>query len=489
MTLSSDQIAYIKESFSQMRSKQDLLDLLNFAKKNVYGEPAIPFELKHLNYHATPQANKKRYNSFSVKKKSGEDRIIYAPNKGLKSIQKCLNLILQAIFKPNVAATGFVPGKSIVHNARIHEGSYYVYNLDLKDFFHSVDQARIWKCFQLKPFNLIDEEQPVLNLGSATQPGSGIYSNDTQRIHFSIKKGGALTILRKEKGDFSLDDHFIYHHTLEPLSDMERSLIQQQLEDFLKSSRRDLAGILASLCCAEIEVERKNAEGVWVKQLKNVLPQGAPTSPTVTNIVCQRMDFLLSGVAKRFGLRYSRYADDITFSSLHHVYQKDGAFLTELHRIIGEQNFEIKPSKTRLQKTGYRQEVTGLVVNVTPNVPSRYIKQLRMWLYYWETYGYDQANRYFTEQYQSDKSHVKKSEPNMSDVIAGKLNFLKMVKGADHKAYLKLLARYQNLTQSSIDSILDSWETVGIESAMQIYYVNKPAHGKKTGFHQSVNHK
>ena len=49
---------------------------------------------------------------------------------------------------------GFVRDRSIVDNAKLHVGSKYVYNIDLKDFFPSVDQARVWKCFQLKPFNL-----------------------------------------------------------------------------------------------------------------------------------------------------------------------------------------------------------------------------------------------------------------------------------------------------------------------------------------------
>jgi hypothetical protein len=79
-----------------------------------------------------------------------------------------------------------------------------------------------------------------------------------------------------------------------------------------------------------MQVDRKNAVGEWEKVTRNVLPQGAPTSPVLTNIVCQKLDFLLTGVAKRFGLKYSRYADDITFSSMHNVYQPDSDFLKEL---------------------------------------------------------------------------------------------------------------------------------------------------------------
>jgi retron-type reverse transcriptase len=163
------------------------------------------------------------------------------------------------------------------------------------------------------------------------------------------------------------------------------------------NNRLDIANIIGSLCCTEMEVERKNENEEWEKASRNVLPQGAPTSPVITNIVCQRLDYLLSGVAKRFGLKYSRYADDITFSSMHNVYQPKSEFLKELHRIIAEQNFHIKESKTRLQKEGYRKEVTGLLVNEKVNVQQRYIKQMRMWLYYWEKYGYERASGFFLQ--------------------------------------------------------------------------------------------
>lgn len=478
MSLSSNHVDHIKRAFSQMRSKQDLLNLLNFAKKIVYGEKAVPFELKHLNYHSNPKANKKRYKQFSVRKKSGDDRIIYAPDKGLKALQKCLNLLLQIVFTPNFAATGFVPGKSILDNAQVHTGSFYVYNIDLKDFFHSVDQARIWKCFQLKPFNLIDEDLPTIELGEGFQPGSGSFSALNERLHFSIKKEGTLKVLRREKNNLSEADPYNFNSS-EPQSGLGKLKIRSVLENILKSSRRDLAAILASLCCTEIEVERKISDGVWEKQKKSVLPQGAPTSPVVTNIVCQRLDFLLSGVAKRFGLRYSRYADDITFSSLHNVYQKDSDFLKELHRIIQEQNFEIKDSKTRLQKEGYRQEVTGLVVNAAPNVPTRYIKQLRMWLYYWETYGYEKANDYFTSHYLADKGHITKGKPNMANVIRGKLDFLKMVRGGESPLYLKLKERFDTLSgfADPISGLLDIWETKGIEEAIKVFYNQEKDHG------------
>ncbi len=414
MKLEQTNINKIKSAFEKMQSKQDLLQLLNIAKPILYGDKFVPFDLKQLSWYSNPKLNNNRYVEFKIKKKSGTDRTINAPVNGLKSIQKTLSYILQCVFEPHRSAMGFVRNKSIVDNAKIHIGKNYVYNIDLKDFFSSIDQARVWKCFQLKPFNL--------------KEATNIPNHETRR-----QIGG------------------------------------------LYSSKQFLANMISSLCCTEIEVERKNESGEWVKVKKNVLPQGAPTSPVITNIVCQRLDYLLLGLAKRFGLKYSRYADDITFSSMHNVYQPESDFLKELHRIITQQNFHIKESKTRLQKDGYRKEVTGLLVNEKANVQQRYIKQLRMWLYYWERYGYERASGFFLQQYIADKGHVKNGKPDMANVISGKLNYLKMVKGADNEMHLKLKSRFDVLAgyTDPINQVLSVWENEGINKAMDVYYKDK----------------
>lgn len=148
----------------------------------------------------------------------------------------------------------------------------------------------------------------------------------------------------------------------------------------------------------------------------NVVPQGAPTSPVISNICAMTLDNRLSGLARRFHLTYTRYADDITFSSNHNVYQKDGAFMEELNRIIAECHFTINPKKTRLQKRGSRQEVTGLTVGQKTNVSRKYIKNLRVLIH-----------------------RIKCQEaPTIHDihVVRGKLNFLRMVKGADDPTYI-----------------------------------------------------
>lgn len=440
MKITPDLKITIQNAFKVMNSKTDFLTLLNLAKLEIYGEKTIPFSEKQLNYYITKDLKKTKqkidlqisfsedrisinddvvvekdnvrkscYTSFSIKKKSGGERILHAPVKGLKEFQKALNLILQCIHEPHLAATGFVNNKSIVDNARVHVGQFYVYNLDLKDFFPSIDKSRVWGRLLVAPFNL----------------------NSTPE-------------------------------------------------------RKKIANMIAGLSSTPMEVERF-VEKKWIKITTSVLPQGSPTSPTLTNAICEKMDIRLSGVAKRFGLNYSRYADDITFSAKHNNYEiapntfekifvSNSAFDKEVRRIITEQNFHVKESKVRLQKEGFRQEVTGLVVNDKVNVTRKYIKQLRQWLYYWESYGYVKAYEFFLQKYGLDKGHIKKGKPNMDMVLEGKLLYLKMVKGENDSTYMKLKNRFNDLIdtstlkiESNSKNIVDKILEMGLEEAMKNY--------------------
>lgn len=408
MEFNIEQQQEISKLFNEMNSKLDFLTLLNFTKQILYGIKSIPFEEKQLNYYINKEGiNSTRvfYTSFAINKKSGGERIIHAPVKGLKEFQKVLNLVFQCVYIPHKSATGFVVGKSIVDNAKVHVNQNYVYNLDLKDFFPSIDKSRVWGRLLVAPFNL----------GNSPE-------------------------------------------------------------------RKKIANMIAILSSTPMEVERC-IDGEWQTKTISVLPQGAPTSPSLTNAICEKLDIRLNGVAKRFGLNYSRYADDITFSSNHNshvnkkgdtetIYTSDSSFNEEVRRIISEQNFHIKESKVRLQKRGYRQEVTGVIVNEKINVNQKYIKQLRQWIFFWESYGYERANLYFLKSYIAAKGHVKKGKPSLINVIDGKLLYLKMIKGDDDTTYSKLKERFDALyaINSPINSILDIWEKEGIEKAIEVYY-------------------
>jgi hypothetical protein len=103
-----------------------------------------------------------------------------------------------------------------------------------------------------------------------------------------------------------------------------------------------------------------------------------------------------------------------------------------------------------------------------------------MWIYYWEKYGYLRAQQLFVSDYFKDKGHIVNGKSHLVNVLGGKLEFLKMVKGSNQSTYLGLKKRFDKLTESNafskgvISKILDIWEKEGIESAMKFYYSKNP---------------
>ena len=236
-----------------------------------------------------------------------------------------------------------------------------------------------------------------------------------------------------------IGQNYVFNTDLEnffPSIEQPRVWKRLQLNPF--NFKQPIANILAGLCC----IKEKNDDGT----VKYILPQGAPTSPLITNAICDTLDRRLSGLARRFNLHYSRYADDITFSSMHNVYKEDGVFRTELKRIIEDQNFKMNEAKTRLQKIGERQEVTGLTISNKVNASTAYVAEIRNLLHIWEKYGYNEAYKRFYPKYKESKGHVKKGEPLLENVLYGKLQYMKMVKGYKDPVYAALQARYDKLT-------------------------------------------
>lgn len=108
------------------------------------------------------------------------------------------------------------------------------------------------------------------------------------------------------------------------------------------------------------------------------LPQGAPSSPIITNLICQPLDIHLLRVAKKYKLDYTRYADDLTFSTNdRHFVENQEKFLAEAIAAIKRSGFFINEKKTRLQFRDSRQEVTGLIVNKKLNVNHAYVRKTR----------------------------------------------------------------------------------------------------------------
>ena len=113
------------------------------------------------------------------------------------------------------------------------------------------------------------------------------------------------------------------------------------------------------------------------------LPQGAPTSPAISNIVCKKMDEQIAKWAKSKRINYTRYADDLTFSGDFEV----GAVVSHIAKILAAYGFRVNAKKTRAMRRSQRQEVVGVVVNEKMQISRKTRRDLRQEAYYIQKYG------------------------------------------------------------------------------------------------------
>lgn len=310
--------------------------------------------LIHLLYEAPDLA---RYRTFVIPKRSGGVRQISAPIGELRAAQYKLLAVFQRIYDAHPAAHGFIPGRSVVTNAREHVGQRLVLNIDLKDFFPSINFGRVRGLLMKPPFGM-----------------------------------GAKA-----------------------------------------------ATVVAQIC-------------IW----RNGLPQGAPTSPVLSNFIATALDRRLLRLARENRLRYSRYADDITFSTTQAVFPSDLA----VHELDGEAmmtvragpklvaavtacGFVINPQKVRLQGRAVRQSVTGITVNTRPNLPRERIRHLRAMLHAWGKFGLEAAG---AAHFERRKGRVQGKIPvspgkAFRNIVYGHVAYLKMVRGKDDPLFLKNCSR------------------------------------------------
>jgi len=298
---------------------------------------------------------KKKYKRKTISKKSGGKRKLLIPPETTDKLQKKLNNILQTIYKAPNPVHAFIrtkdneKKKSIVSNAKQHVKKQVVINVDIKDFFDTINFGRVRGVFLAKPISL----------------------------------------------------------------------------------NKTLATKFAQLISYD-----------------NKLPQGASTSPIISNIICKKMDHNLIQFSKKNSLTYSRYADDITLSTHKNISNTD-FILEEIEKIIMANGFEINPLKTRVQFANQPQVVTGLKVNQKVNVPRKYIRQVRSMLYSWKTEGIKEASKkHFKDFNNQTKKYIGKKEESFKDIILGKISFIGQVKGTDDLNYIRFYHTYHLLDSS-----------------------------------------
>lgn len=186
-----------------------------------------------------------------------------------------------------------------------------------------------------------------------------------------------------------------------------------------------LATTLA-LLCTEAATEQVSVDGeqYFVACGERALPQGAPSSPALTNILCRRLDARLSGCAAKLGFTYTRYADDLTFSAPGEARKLAGKLLWRVKQIVIDEGFTPHPDKQHVMRRAQRQTVTGVVVNQKPAIARDTLRRFRATLFQVERDG--------------PEGKQWNGNSNVIDALEGYAQFVKMV-DADKGA--PLLAR------------------------------------------------
>mgnify|MGYP003631846629 CR=1 FL=1 len=164
-----------------------------------------------------------------------------------------------------------------------------------------------------------------------------------------------------------------------------------------------------------------------------ILPQGAPTSPIISNILATKMDYRFEALAGKLNFRYSRYADDLTFSI-----GKIGKLpsLKLITKIIDDEGFFINSKKTKYMKKGCKQYVTGLTTTNGTNVSKEYRKTITEHIYYCRKYG---VNSHLERRH---KEFPKYNNIKFHNWLYGHMCFIKSI---NEKASKKMLEDFNKI--------------------------------------------
>ena len=143
-----------------------------------------------------------------------------------------------------------------------------------------------------------------------------------------------------------------------------------------------VATILALLCteCPRQPV-RMADQTYFAATGPRALPQGACTSPAISNQITHKLDRRMAAMALKLGWRYTRYADDLTWSTSGEPLPSVGYVLARIRHMVEDEGFRINHAKTRVQRRSQQQSVTGVVVNDRPNISRETIRRVRSILY------------------------------------------------------------------------------------------------------------
>lgn len=231
-----------------------------------------------------------------------------------------------------------------------------------------------WECFTENHYNSFELPKKSGGSRSINAPSSFL-----KMIQRKVKEHILDTHpLSENTHGFAKDRSIVTNAVVHVGRDM---VINLDLEDFFPSVKEwRVQGLFRSLGFSSREARLLTI----ITTYDGELPQGAPTSPAIANLVCRKMDRRLSGLAERGSASYTRYADDMTFSGPSSII----GLLPAIRTIIEEEGFVIADEKLRIQRKGRRQIVTGLTVNEKASVPRPIRRRLRAAVHHMKQDGY-----------------------------------------------------------------------------------------------------
>jgi RNA-directed DNA polymerase len=271
------------------------------------------------------------YKTFQISKRSGGKRSICVPDLPLMKLQKWIHqeILLSSAAQRLLSkfSTAYAPNSSHIKNAELHVGAELILKLDVSSFFESISERQVYLVFRELSF------RPLMAFSLA-------------------RLCTRLVISYKEKPDLRV-----------------RKL-------YKRWNRRMRKNEINSRLYSHIT--------------QGHLPQGAPTSPMLSNLVCRKLDEQINAIASENNLTFSRYADDITLSGPNLDIDQIRAIYSKISKFLGVNGLKINRKKTRFLRAGCRKTVTGININGDkPRVPREYKDRIKQELFFIDKLGID----------------------------------------------------------------------------------------------------
>jgi len=294
------------------------------------------FSLMHLaslsrtpwsNLRAVVRRESEFYRTFTIRKRSGGNRLICAPVPNLRRVQAWIHKNIlrspgaQALLHP--AATAYKPDASILKNAKAHAGAAWMVKLDIKDFFESISERQVYYVFRQLAY-------PAL-------------------LSFELARLCTRRVPPRHDG------------------------LPRAREQLVRWVNWD---------------EDRNAGPYAIEAQVGHLPQGAPTSAMLANLVVRELDARIQTIATQYGATYTRYADDMVLTLADGSEETCASVFREVARVVKRHGFRVNRSKSRVIGPGGRKVVTGLVVNdVKPRLPKTVKSDIELAIYHIGKHG------------------------------------------------------------------------------------------------------